>query len=183
MDIIRDLLIALSLAMDSAAVSAVWGAGAADRAKAALLAASFFGFFQAAMFAVGAAGGAALESAVADIDHWVAFGILAFIGGRMTLESFRKEERRRLDLFRPEALVAMSFATSIDALGVGAGMAFAGDSLFGTALMVGAVAAAASCVMVFAGGTHGAALGKRMELAGGLVLIAVGLNIVISHGA
>lgn len=183
MDLITDILIGISLAMDASAVSM---AGGASRKKdglvrAAFLAALFFGAFQALMLFIGGVGGEGLKDPISGIDHWLAFGLLTIVGGKMILESRQPAEKRKVDLVDWKLLVFLALATSIDALGVGIGMAFIGNSLLQTAVVVGTITAAISFASVFVGNRYGHLFENKAEIAGGLVLILIGIKIVADH--
>jgi putative Mn2+ efflux pump MntP len=181
MDILVSILIGVGLAMDSSAVSMAGGIGRTSRiVEAALLAGLLFGFFQALMLFIGGLGGEGLKDMVSGIDHWIAFLMLGIVGGKMLLES-RSKGDEKADLLDPRALLFLSFATSIDALAVGVGIAFAGDSLLETAVIVGATTAVISFFSVFIGKRYGAVLEGKAEALGGIVLIVIGLNILRTH--
>ncbi len=183
MDLVTDILIGISLAMDCSAVSMAAGANTVKSRlpAASLLAALFFGGFQAAMLFVGGLGGSALKEIISGIDHWIAFGLLALVGGKMILESRQAGKEERVNLLDLKVLLLLSVATSIDALAVGAGLAFANEMLIETALIAGATTAAISLVSVFAGDRFGTKLEGRAEIVGGILLVLIGLNILRSH--
>ncbi len=180
MDIVTDLLVAAGLSMDSAAASLVWGLGSSDPRRSAAMAALFFGGTQAAMFAAGGLGGEALKGAIEPIDHWIAFGLLCFIGAKMAISGLSGKGRlaRSPDGFGQ--MEALAIATSIDAVVVGVGLALAGNSVWQTAAVVGLVTAAISSAGVLFGGYGGKGLGAKASLAGGIVLAAIGLRILLS---
>jgi manganese efflux pump family protein len=183
-DFFTAVLIGVGLAMDAAAVSMTGGANAktGSVAKAALLAALFFGAFQFGMLYAGGVGGEALKRAVSDIDHWVAFFLLCAVGGKMLLESRRAGgEDTKANLLDARILLVLALATSIDALAVGVGVAFADHSLIETAIIVGVATATISFFSVFIGSRFGCKLGGRAEVLGGAVLILIGLNILRTH--
>lgn len=169
--------------MDSAAVSMTGGANAkkGKLVAAALLAALFFGGFQGIMLYFGGIGGEGLKGIVSEIDHWVAFILLAIVGGKMLLESGHRSEEKRVNLLDARILLILSIATSIDALAVGVGVAFADHSLLETAITVGAATALISFSSVFIGSCFGCRLEGKAEAFGGIVLILIGLNILQSH--
>jgi putative Mn2+ efflux pump MntP len=184
MDIFTEILIGIGLAMDAAAVSMAGGTGRKGNdglLKAAILAAVLFGAFQAIMLFIGGVGGEALKEFVSGIDHWIAFGILAIVGGKMILESLQPAGKRKIDLLDGQLLVFLALATSIDALAVGIGMAFVDHSLLQTALVVGTMTAAISCASVFIGNRYGHLFENKAEIAGGLVLILIGIKILADH--
>ncbi|MFH0738112.1 MAG: manganese efflux pump [Candidatus Micrarchaeota archaeon] len=182
MDISTSILIGIGLAMDCSAVSMAGGIGRkADALKAAALAGLFFGAFQGGMLFLGGLGGESLKAAVSGIDHWIAFSALALVGGKMLLESRQKQDEGRIDLLDAKILLFLAIATSIDALAVGVGIAFVGDSVIGSALVIGATTAFISFSSVFIGQRYGASLENKAEIFGGVVLVLIGLNILLSH--
>ena len=181
------LLIAVSLAMDAFAVSvscgiSVPGFGVRQAARVGL----WFGLFQFLMPLAGWALGTGVSGCIRAVDHWVAFALLAFIGGRMVAGALEqscggKGGRAPSELTR-RRLCLLAVATSIDALAVGVSMAFLQHvNILWAALVIGGVAFAFS----LAGGLLGRRLGclfqKRAELAGGLVLIGIGFKILGEH--
>jgi len=181
MDILTSILIGIGLAMDSSAVSMAGGIGRkAGLAKASLLAGLFFGGFQTGMFFIGGLGGESLKSMISGIDHWVAFLMLAFVGGKMLYES-RHMEDKRVDLLDAKVLLFLALATSIDALAVGVGVAFTDRSVFESAIIVGITTALISSASVFIGNRFGAVLEGKAEGFGGIVLVLIGMNILLSH--
>jgi putative Mn2+ efflux pump MntP len=119
MDLLTQILIGLGLSMDAVAVSIAGGANARKQNKvymAALIAALFFGFFQGGMFLIGGYGGEQLKNSIANLDHWIAFFLLAAIGGKMIYESMTgAEEEKRSNLRELHKIIVLAFATSIDA--------------------------------------------------------------------
>jgi putative Mn2+ efflux pump MntP len=176
--------IALALAMDAFAVAVA--AGLADlplTGRRVFRLAFHFGLFQALMPALGWAAGRAVLRWVEPIDHWVAFGLLAFVGGRMIWGAQRADraERKAGDTTRGWSLVMLSLATSIDALAVGLSLAMVGTAILVPSLVIGAVAAGLTAAGMALGRWIGAAWGKRVELLGGAVLIALGARILAGH--
>jgi manganese efflux pump family protein len=144
--------------------------------------ASAFGFFQFAMPVAGWLLGSAVAEYIAAYDHWIAFALLAYVGGKMIHESFSAaEERPRQDPTRGSTLLVLSVATSIDALAVGLSLAFLSEPVFFPALVIGVVAMAMTALGLRLGNVAGTRLGPWMERAGGLVLIAIGIKIVLEH--
>lgn len=178
------LLVAVALAMDACAVAA--GARASGRAagRRALFRLSFhFGLFQGLMPVVGWAAGWLVADAVAAVDHWIAFVILAVIGARMIREGARGEDGAgpAPDPSRGATLIALSIATSIDALAVGFGLAMLGVGIWVPAVTIAVVTAALVVVAGLLGDRLGARFGTRAEVAGGVILIMVGLQFVVEH--
>jgi putative Mn2+ efflux pump MntP len=141
-----------------------------------------FGLFQAAMPLIGWVVGRTIVSYIAPFDHWVAFGLLVFVGGRMLWESFHREAHEKpVDVSRGLLLLTLSIATSIDALAVGLSFAFLEVNIWLAALVIGLTAAAVSAVGFVVGRRVGAVFGRRAELAGALILIGIGIRIVVTH--
>lgn len=141
-----------------------------------------FGFFQGGMALLGWLGGHTVESAVAGFDHWIAFGLLAYVGGRMLYSAWRGDGEEFLqDPSRGMMLVMMSVGTSIDALAVGLSLALTGHRILLPSLIIGVVAA----VMTYAGLKIGfklsALLGRPVQFFGGFVLIGIGVRVIITH--
>ena len=116
-------------------------------------------------------------------DHWVAFGLLLFVGGKMILESRRKGEQNieRADPTRKWSLMLLSIATSIDALAVGLSISMLNMAILNASITIGIVAAMMTAIGMFFGRGLGVRFGKRMELLGGVILIAIGVRILIGH--
>ncbi|HSK08703.1 MAG TPA: manganese efflux pump MntP family protein [Vicinamibacterales bacterium] len=174
--------IAVGLAMDATAVSLAAGASALARgARFRFRLAFHFGLFQFMMPVAGWIIGATLARYIAAVDHWVAFGILAFVGGRMIAEGCSGERSADpRDPSRGLTLVMLSLATSIDALAVGLSLAMLNAEIWWASVTIGAVTGALSAVALRAGSVLGAAVGRRMEVAGGLILVGIGTRILLS---
>jgi manganese efflux pump family protein len=183
MDLITTLLVAVSLAMDAFAVSLGVGTSGKARAFRPFFRLSFhFGLFQAGMTFLGWLAGSSIVHWIEDFDHWVAFGLLVFVGGRMILSGLSQaSESRDDDLSRGGLLVMVSVATSIDALAVGLGLAFVKVNIVETCLIIGVVTSSLSVLGLLAGGLLGEKFGKHMEILGGLILIGIGFRILVSH--
>jgi putative Mn2+ efflux pump MntP len=182
-DLITAFFIALGLAMDAFAVSVASGLAIKNvRARHALRISLFFGLFQAFMPVAGWLAGLALKDYIAHIDHWLAFGILGFIGSKMIYEAavIEKAEKRTsaLDM---RVLLGLSVATSIDALAVGVTFAFLNIVIVTPVLVIGIVTFLMSYGGVCIGKTFGSFSGKKIEVLGGLILIAIGVKILVEH--
>ncbi len=174
--------IALSLAMDCFAVSIGLSLGQAGLPpRRAVRVATHFGLFQFAMPLGGWFAGERLLGLIGKYDHWVAFGLLAVIGGKMIRESFEKGEPGKRDGTRGSRLIVLSVATSIDSLAVGLGLGVIGSRILIPALVIGAVSFGMTVLGSRIGPAVGRIVGKRAELIGGLVLIAIGLRILAEH--
>ena len=177
-------LIAVGLAMDCFAVSlAVGTAGTAVGPRPTFRLFFHFGIFQAGMTLLGWLAGKTVVTYIASVDHWVAFGLLAFVGVRMIHGGLRKawEEPAIPDPSRGMTLVMLSVATSIDALAVGLTLAFLSVNVFWAALLIGGVSAVLSLLGLLLGNQLGLRFGKSMEILGGVLLIGIGLRVLITH--
>jgi putative Mn2+ efflux pump MntP len=184
MSLLTLLGIALGLAMDAFAVAIGAGLqlrGATPRQVFRL--AWHFGLFQAFMPIVGWLAGRTVARYIAPVDHWVAFGLLAFIGGKMVYEALRHQDDAAevRDPTKGWRLVMLSIATSIDALAVGLSLALLGVGIWWPAIVIGVVAGVMTTAGMELGKRFGALLGRRMEVVGGLVLIGIGLKILVEH--
>ncbi len=178
------IALALALAMDAFAVAIVTGLTLKPLTGRQVFRLSFhFGLFQALMPVLGWSVGAAMYRYISRFDHWIAFGLLTFIGIRMTVEASRKAGARRpaSDPTTGWDLVMLSVATSIDALAVGLSLAMVQAGIVVPAVVIGLVAAAITAAGMVLGRRVGTLWGRRVEVIGGLILIAIGLNILISH--
>ena len=151
-----------------------------------------FGFMEALTPVIGWALGQALQGFVMEIDHWLAFGLLLAVGGHMAWRAIKElrsppTEHRTDDATQPMVrrgwwgMALTALATSIDAAAVGVSLAFVDVNIILAALMIGGVTAVMATLGVLIGKTAGERLGSRAELAGGLVLIAIGCLILHSH--
>jgi putative Mn2+ efflux pump MntP len=142
-----------------------------------------FGLFQAGMFAAGWYAGAAIQNLISASDHWIAFLLLLLVGGNIIRGSFADDQSSRAvaDPTSGWQLVMLSFATSIDALAVGLSLAIIGTSVTLAALAIGFTAAIFTVTGMMLGRRIGRLWGRRVELAGGIVLITIGMKIVWDH--
>jgi manganese efflux pump family protein len=177
-------LIALGLAMDCFAVSlGVGTAGTATGPRPTFRLFFHFGLFQGGMTLLGWLAGKTVVTYISSIDHWVAFGLLVFVGVRMIRGGLRKEgeEPAIPDPSRGMTLVMLSIATSIDALAVGLSLALLDVNVFWSATLIGGVSAALSLVGLMLGNQLGIRFGKSMEILGGIILIGIGMRVLITH--
>jgi len=176
--------IAIALAMDAFAVAIVIGLSLSPMTKRHVFRLAFhFGLFQAMMPTLGWAAGTAVHRHISSYDHWIAFGLLAFVGGKMIVSVMDGAEEIHVssDPTSGWELVLLSLATSIDALAVGISLAVMRMEILLPALIIGIVAACLTTVGMVLGRRIGAAWGKRVEVLGGLTLIAIGAKILIEH--
>ena len=183
--LIEIFLIAVSLALDAFAVSvssgiSIPGFGGRQAVKMGV----WFGGFQFAMPLIGWFLGSSVSQYIEAVDHWVAFGLLALIGGRMVWAALKagagEEEEAPPDL-SARRLCLLAIATSIDALAVGVSMAFMKVDILVSALVIGVVAFGLSVVGGLVGKRLGALFQRRAELVGGLVLVGIGIKILAEH--
>lgn len=140
------------------------------------------GLFQAAMTVLGWVAGTQIVTLISDFDHWLAFGLLAFVGIRMIISGFNpKQESHRGDPTRGTTLILLSLATSLDAMAVGFSLAVLDSNILISVLIIGMVSLALSLIGTRFGGALGSLLGKRMEIIGSLILICIGVHIVVTH--
>lgn len=175
--------IAVGLSMDALAVSICKGLTARRGSPSGCLAAGlYFGGFQALMPVLGYLLGSGFAAFVERVDHWIAFGLLAVIGGNMVREALSPGEEESLDgSFGPRAMLPLAVATSIDALAVGVTFAFLGVSILPAAGLIGCTTFFFSAAGVWLGGAFGARYKAKAELLGGVVLILMGAKILLEH--
>ena len=184
MDVVTLLGIAVALAMDAFAVAVATGLSIVPLTRRHVFRMAFhFGLFQALMPVAGWAAGRMISDVIGAFDHWVAFGLLTFVGGKMLIGAFRGGDATRTaqDPTRGWELILLSIATSIDALAVGLSLAVLGSTILIPALVIGVVAAFLTATGMVLGRKIGILWGKRVEVLGGLILIAIGVNIVVEH--
>ena len=142
-----------------------------------------FGLFQAFMPVLGWLAGQTIVDLIASYDHWVAFILLLAVGGRMLWESFksRQSNNKKADITRGLLLLTLSLATSIDAFAVGLSFAFLTVNIVLASSTIGATAFVITAFGFLAGIRAGRLIGRRAEAIGGIILVAIGLRIVISH--
>jgi putative Mn2+ efflux pump MntP len=183
------LLIATGLAMDAFAVSVAYGMSFQhrDHGSAAKLSGAF-GTFQAGMPVIGWVCGTGLRQFIDAYDHWVAFGLLAAVGGRMVLEALRERGDQPGRAALPtdtRTVLLLAVATSIDAMAVGLSLSLLGVQLLGPVFVIGLVTLVVSYVGVVLGYEFKSLLGQRWRrsvlVVGGLVLVGIGLHIVCDH--
>lgn len=182
MSIIELFILALGLSMDAFAVSICKGLSVPKlQAKHCLICGVYFGGFQALMPLLGWLLGIRFQSLITNIDHWIAFVLLAVIGANMIKESFSKEEECPDASFGFKTMLTLAVATSIDALAVGVTFAFLDVTIVPAVLLIGATTFVCSAVGVKIGNVFGNRFQSKAEFLGGLVLIAIGLKILIEH--
>lgn len=183
MSFVEILLIAIALSMDAFAVSVCKGLSVPKLLpRHALTVGLYFGGFQALMPLIGYLLGHGFESAIASIDHWIAFALLALIGGNMVREALGDDDGEKTDAsFGFKTMLLLSVATSIDALAVGVSFAFLGVNIIAAIATIGTTTFILSIVGIKAGNVFGAKYKDKAELVGGIILILMGLKILLEH--
>lgn len=173
-------VIAVGLSMDAFSVSICKGLAVKKvELKHCLLCGLFFGGFQGLMPLIGYFLGSRFAQYVQSVDHWIAFGLLAYIGFNMIKES--RESETQNDDFSLKTMLVLAVATSIDALTIGVSFAFLGVNILFSVVAIGVTTLVFSFAGVILGHKVGGRLGNNAELIGGLVLIFLGVKILIEH--
>ncbi len=183
---IEFLLIGIGLSMDAFAVSICKGLAMRKvNKKQALVIGLFFGGFQALMPFIGWALGMQFQSYITNIDHWIAFVLLVFIGGKMIVEAVKPEEEEAVEVLDPpldiKQMFLLAIATSIDALAVGVTFAFLDYPIVEAISIIGVTTFVISIGGVYVGNFFGSRYKNKAELAGGLILVLLGVKILLEH--
>lgn len=185
MGIIELLLIAIGLSMDAFAVSVCKGLAMKKvTVKELCIVGLWFGGFQALMPAIGHLLGSAFEKYITPVDHWVAFVLLVFIGANMIKEARSKDEEEADDSLGFKTMLVMAIATSIDALAVGITFAFLIETISYLIFAISAIGITTfllSALGVKIGNIFGVKYKSKAELAGGIILILLGIKILLEH--
>ena len=186
MGLFEIFMIGVGLSMDAFAASICKGLNMRRlSAKNMLIIGLFFGGFQALMPAVGWILGKQFEVYITSVDHWVAFALLAFIGGKMIYDVFHGDEdgccNEKTDKLDMKEVLTLAVATSIDALAVGISFAFLQVEILKAVSVIGVITFVLSAVGVAVGNMFGAKHEKNATLAGGIILILIGLKIQLEH--
>ena len=182
MNLFEILFIGVGLAMDAFAVSVCKGLSMKKIIwKNTLIIALYFGAFQALMPVLGYFLGSTFSSIVQKVDHWIAFILLAIIGGNMIKESTDDEIEKRNDRVDFKTMIILAIATSIDALAVGITFAFFKVNLLLAITIIGIITFVLSILGVLIGNKFGDKLQNKAELTGGIILIIIGLKILLEH--
>ena len=182
MDLIELFLIAVGLSMDAFAVSVCKGLAMPKCTfKKAAIVGLWFGGFQALMPAIGYILGAQFQEAIASIDHWIAFVLLALIGGNMIHEALDNDEEEADASLDVKTMFLLAVATSIDALAIGITFAFLKVNIIPAVCFIGIVTFTISFAGVKIGNVFGARYKNKAEIVGGIILILLGLKILLEH--
>jgi putative Mn2+ efflux pump MntP len=183
MDFFTILAIALGLSFDTFAVSLSYGiirSGVLFRQAARV--AIILALFQGGLTVAGYFLGSIISNALKATDHWIALGLLTFLGGRMIFEGLKKtREEESKDFNSTLILLTIAFGTSIDAFAVGISFALLDVMIWEAGILIGAVTFLASMTAIRIGKSAGERLGNKVEITGGLILIAIGLKIFLEH--
>lgn len=182
MGLIELFLIAVGLSMDAFAVSVCKGLAMPKCTfKKAAIVGLWFGGFQALMPAIGYILGAQFQESIASIDHWIAFVLLALIGGNMIHEALDNDEEEADASLDVKTMFLLAVATSIDALAIGITFAFLKVSIIPAVCFIGIVTFIISFAGVKIGNVFGARYKNKAEIVGGIILILLGLKILLEH--
>lgn len=180
-------ILALGLAMDAFAAAICSGLGMQKvTLRKALTVGLYFGVFQGAMPLIGYGAAALFADKIKAYDHWVAFGLLCFLGGKMIWGSLKKQEPGEESGWRegslgPRKMLPLAVATSIDAMAVGVSFAFLKVQIVPAVSIIGVVTLLLSMVGVKLGNLFGSRFKSKAEFAGGLILCLIGIKILLEH--
>jgi putative Mn2+ efflux pump MntP len=183
MDILTMIIIAIGLSFDSFAVSVCSGIIKKQIVLTdALKIAFFLAFFQAIMPFIGWLFGSEIKTYAEAFDHWIAFGLLILLGGKMIIGSSRPSSRNNpVDPLKLPVLIGLSIATSIDALVVGISFGFLKIKILLAMLIIGGITFFVSMLGILCGKKTGTRFGKKIEILGGIILIGIGIKILVEH--
>jgi manganese efflux pump family protein len=183
MGVAESFFIAVGLAMDAFAVSlGVGTTGQANDFRSRFRLAFHFGLFQSLMTLLGWLVGSTIASYINSFDHWVALALLGYVGVNMIRSGFGKQrDCMAPNPSRGRTLMMLCVATSLDALAVGLSMAMIQAPVLAPSLMIGVVCLTLSTIGLVTGTRLGETFGKKMEILGGMILIGIGLEILVSH--
>lgn len=183
MSLLELFLIAVGLSMDAFAVSVCKGLAVGKaKLKHMAICGAYFGIFQGVMPLIGYFLGSQFAAYIEAFDHWIAFGLLLLIGGNMIRESLSKEEEEADASFSVKSMTVLAIATSIDALAVGVSFAVLPDvRIVPAVIFIGVITFLLSMVGVKIGSIFGAKYKSKAELAGGVILVLIGVKILLEH--
>jgi putative Mn2+ efflux pump MntP len=183
MTLLEIIIIALALSMDAFAVSVTLGLSVKKpKIREFLIPGIYFGLFQALMPLIGYFTGINFANKIQDLDHWIAFALLGFIGGKMLWESFSKEEKQTSEKpFLFAKMLLLAIATSIDALAVGITFSFFEINIFRAIIIIGLTTFLISICGVKIGNIFGTKYKSKAEFIGGAVLVILGIKILVEH--
>ena len=184
MSYLEIILLAIGLSMDTLAVSIASGAVIQKCSVINVFKIAFvLAFFHGAMTALGYLAGAGFEHIISSIDHWVAFSLLLYLGGKMIYESYQKEVKKvnKFDPLKLKTMLSLGIATSIDALAIGISLALLRSPIVSNITIIALVTFIFSITGIYIGNKFGKKINLRIELIGGLILIGIGTKILVEH--
>lgn len=182
MDLLSLFLIAVGLSMDAFAVSVCKGLATPKyKLKYSMICGAWFGGFQALMPTVGYLLGVNFKKYITAIDHWIAFVLLALIGFNMIREALKNDDEGADPSFTAKSMLLLAIATSIDALAIGITFAFLDVNIVAAVLFIGVCTFVISAAGVKIGSVFGTRFKSKAEIAGGVILIILGLRILVEH--
>lgn len=183
MGLLELFILAVGLSMDAFAVSVCKGLSTQKlKAKHYLIIGAWFGGFQALMPTIGYFLGSTFEKYITSVDHWVAFVLLAIIGGNMIREGCSKKDGKANDSFSLKTMIVLAVATSIDALAVGITFALLPDvNIVAAVSVIGVITFIISAIGLKVGNIFGLKYKSKAEIAGGIILILIGTKILLEH--
>lgn len=179
MNLIEIIITGVALSMDAFAVAICKGLSIKNKKKAFIIA-LYFGFFQIIMPIIGFAFGSLLKDAISQLDHWIAFFLLSFIGWNMIMETKNQEEQEN-ELVDFKTMIPLAIATSIDALAIGVTFSMLKVQIISSALIIGIITTVLSYIGVLIGNHFGNQKEKKAKMVGGILLILLGVKIIIEH--
>lgn len=183
MDYFTIIAIALGLSFDTFAVSLTYGVMQNKLFfRQAIRIALILAFFQAGLTIAGYFLGSIISESVRILDHWIALSLLAFLGAKMIFEGIKRSEEKEIkDYSKLLILFTIAISTSIDAFAVGVSFAFLDFQIWSSGIIIGTVTFLASMTAIRIGKSAGKRLGEKVEILGGVILIAIGLKIFLEH--
>ena len=183
MDYITIVAIALGLSFDTFAVSLSYGVlKSSIFFRQAARIAFVLAFFQGGLTVAGYYLGSLISEALKTFDHWIALGLLSFLGIKMIIEGFKRDDdSEKKDYSNTISLISVAISTSIDAFAVGVSFALLELSIWISGIIIGAVTFIASMTAIRIGKSAGRHLGNRVEIIGGIILVSIGIKIFLEH--
>ena len=187
MGFIELFILSVGLSMDAFAVAICIGLTMAKaNVRAALITGLYFGGFQGGMPLIGYFIATQFADRIIELDHWVALGLLCFLGGKMIVESIKRDESEDVEYpekqsFKPATMLPLALATSIDALAVGVSFAFLQVKIVPAVMFIGLVTLVISMAGVYVGNVFGERFRPQALLTGGIILVLIGLKILLEH--
>jgi putative Mn2+ efflux pump MntP len=182
MGLLELIILAVGLSMDAFAVAVCIGLTMREApVKKALTVGLYFGVFQAGMPLTGYFAAGLFADKIIGYGNWIAFGLLGFLGGKMILDGLKKDECPEEYSLKPSRMLPLAVATSIDALAVGVSFAFLQVNIVLAVVFIGVCTLIISMTGVKTGNIFGAGLRSKAQLAGGVILVLIGLKILLEH--